>query len=213
LTPELCRGGNLYFKLTVVNNTEGDISGVLTFSGYSGYDCDPGNVMVSIPRNKTYPPGITETNYFFQVPGAVAPGQYSASIDGNLSGHELSCCMNVDIVQCSPWKMGDNIGWELVEVDRSLAEEPLPTVTALSQSYPNPFNATAVITYELAVSADVNLEVYNLLGARVATLVDERQEPGQRSVIWDASEVSSGLYFYKLTVEDYTETRRMMLVR
>jgi len=121
--------------------------------------------------------------------------------------------MNVDIKQCSPWRMGGNVGWELVEVDRPEMEESVPTVTALSQSYPNPFNAAAVITYELAVTSNVTLEIYNLLGEKVATLIDERQDPGQKSVVWDASRVSSGLYFYKLTAGDFTETRRMMLVR
>lgn len=213
LSPVFCRGENLYFKLTVVNNTEGDISGVLTFSGHSGYDCDPGNVMISIPRSKTYAPGVTENSYFFKVPNAVVPGQYSTSIGGNLSGHEVSCCMNVDIKQCSPWKMGGNTGWELVETGRRGGEELRPAIMSLSQSYPNPFNATAVITYDLAVTSNVRLEIYNLLGEKVGTLIDERQDPGQKSVIWDASRVSSGLYFYRLTVEDYTEIRRMMLVK
>ena len=51
------------------------------------------------------------------------------------------------------------------------------------------------------------------LGQKLATLVDEKQEAGYRSAIWDASEVSSGLYFYKLTAGDFTETKRMMLVK
>jgi len=83
----------------------------------------------------------------------------------------------------------------------------------LRQNYPNPFNATTVINYQLPVDGDVRLEVYNTLGQKVTALVDETQEAGYKSVIWDASEVSSGLYFYKLTAGDYTETRRMMLVK
>jgi hypothetical protein len=213
LTPTVCRGGDFYFKLTIVNNTEGDISGVLTFSGHSGYDCDPGNVMVSIPRSKTYAPGVTENSYFFKVPNSVLPGRYSTSIGGDLSGYEVSCCMNVDITQCSPWKMGGNTGWELVETGRRGGEEFRPAIMSLSQSYPNPFNATAAISYELAVTSDVTLEVYNLLGEKVATLVEGREDPGQKSVIWDASEAASGLYFYKLTAGDFTESRRMMLVK
>jgi len=89
----------------------------------------------------------------------------------------------------------------------------VPTHFALRQNYPNPFNATTVITYQLPTNSHVALEVYNLLGRRLATLVDERQEAGYRSVVWDASEVSSGLYFYKLTAGEFIETRRMMLVK
>jgi flagellar hook assembly protein FlgD len=83
----------------------------------------------------------------------------------------------------------------------------------LESNYPNPFNARTVINYQLPITADVRLQVYNLLGEKVATLVDAQQQAGYRSVVWDASEVSSGLYFYKLTAGDFTETKRMMLVK
>ncbi len=89
----------------------------------------------------------------------------------------------------------------------------LPSEFALLNNYPNPFNASTVIEYQLPVTTDVRLEVYNLLGERVATLVDSKQQAGYRSVIWDAKEVSSGLYFYKLTAGDYSDTKRMMLVK
>ena len=89
----------------------------------------------------------------------------------------------------------------------------LPTHYALSQNYPNPFNATTIINYQLPADGHVKLEVYNTLGQKVGTLVDDKQEAGYRSASWDASEVSSGLYFYKLTAGDFTETRRMMLVK
>jgi flagellar hook assembly protein FlgD len=77
----------------------------------------------------------------------------------------------------------------------------------------NRIPATTVIGCQLPVDAGVRLEIYNSLGQKVATLLDGRQQPGYRSVIWDASEVSSGLYFYKLTAGDFTETKRMMLVK
>jgi len=90
--------------------------------------------------------------------------------------------------------------------------EVLPSSLYLS-NYPNPFNTTTIINYQLPLDSWVKLEVYNLLGHEVATLVDSRQQTGYRSVIWDASEVSSGLYFYKLSAGDFAETKRMMLVR
>ncbi len=92
-------------------------------------------------------------------------------------------------------------------------EVGLPTEFTLQSNYPNPFNAKTVIRYQLPVVSRVKLEVFNLLGERVATLVDGRQQTGYRSVVWDASEVSSGIYFYKLTAGDFTETKRMMLVK
>ena len=89
----------------------------------------------------------------------------------------------------------------------------LPSEFALLSNYPNPFNASTVIQYELPEVSTVRLEIYNLLGNKVATLADGEQETGYRSVTWDASEVSSGIYFYKLTAGDFSETKRMMLVK
>ena len=77
----------------------------------------------------------------------------------------------------------------------------------------NRIPATTVIGYQLPLDAGVRLEIYNTLGQKVATLVDSRQQAGYRSITWDASKVSSGLYFYKLTAGDFTEARRMMLVK
>ena len=89
----------------------------------------------------------------------------------------------------------------------------MPTQFALRQNYPNPFNARTVINYQLPLDGCVKLEVYNLLGQKVATLVDEKQGAGSRSVVWDAANVSSGLYLYKLTAGDFSETERTMLVK
>jgi hypothetical protein len=89
----------------------------------------------------------------------------------------------------------------------------LPTQFALDRNYPNPFNASTVIEYQLPEISDVKLEVYNLIGEKVATLVNGLEEPGHKSVTWDASEVSSGLYFYRLTAGGFTETKRMTLLK
>ncbi|MFQ5869039.1 MAG: T9SS type A sorting domain-containing protein, partial [Candidatus Zixiibacteriota bacterium] len=93
------------------------------------------------------------------------------------------------------------------------ADIRVPVSYELSQNYPNPFNASTVIEYQLPQATAVRLEVYNLLGEKVAALVNDVEEAGYKSVTWDASEVSSGLYFYKLTAGDFTQTRRMMLVK
>jgi len=109
---------------------------------------------------------------------------------------------------------GQDLGWLLSgSFDKGDDFASLPSDFGLFGNYPNPFNASTVISYELPVTGTVTLKVYNLLGEKVATLLDGEQEPGCRSVSWDASEVSSGLYFYKLTAGDFSETRRMMLVK
>jgi len=211
LTPIFCRGKNLYFTLTVRNNTEDNCAGTLTFTGYDGYDCDPGSALVAIPRAKTYAPGETVEYYFFKVPNAAGPGQYSASIGGTLCDVELFCCMNVDIIQCEPWRIGDNTTWELVEAQRS--EIGLPTVSSLAQNYPNPFNANTNISFDLAEAGNVSLNVYDITGRLVVTLVDGQMDAGSHVVAWDASSVSSGVYFYKLTTADYSATKSMNLLK
>ena len=110
-------------------------------------------------------------------------------------------------------EMGDWSGNDLSLEKADATGLDLPSAYALSQNYPNPFNATTVINYQLPADSHVKLEVYNLFGQKVATLADERQQAGYRSVSWEASGVSSGLYFYKLTAGDFTETKRMMLVK
>lgn len=108
---------------------------------------------------------------------------------------------------------GGATGWVLTGsfLEGDLADVPFDF--AVVGNYPNPFNTSTLISYELPITSHVTLEIYNLFGQKVSTLVDGQQEAGCKSVTWDASEVSSGLYFYKLSAGDFTETRRMMLIK
>jgi len=98
------------------------------------------------------------------------------------------------------------------------ASETLPEVFALQQNYPNPFNPSTTIQYSLPQDAQVTLEVYNLVGQKVITLVDEKQKAGYKVARWDGTDasgarVASGLYFYKLKAGDFLKVRRMLLLR
>lgn len=84
---------------------------------------------------------------------------------------------------------------------------------SLSQNFPNPFNPTTVISYQLPVDGDVNLAVYDALGRRVAVLVDERMSAGSHSVTFDASQLASGVYIYVLTSGEVRLTHAMTLVK
>ena len=84
---------------------------------------------------------------------------------------------------------------------------------SLSQNYPNPFNPTTVIKYSLAKPSNVTLKVYDLVGQEVATLVNAKQTAGKHNVSFDASNLSSGVYFYTLRAGDYTATKKMMLLK
>lgn len=89
----------------------------------------------------------------------------------------------------------------------------VPTEYALQQNYPNPFNPTTTIHYALPVSGLTQLKVYNILGQEVATLVHEVQSAGTYRVTFDASGISSGIYFYKLTNGNFTQVKKMLLVK
>ncbi len=88
-----------------------------------------------------------------------------------------------------------------------------PTTFTLSQNYPNPFNPTATISYVIGNRQMVNLSVYDILGQRVATLVDEEKAPGSYTATFDGSKLPSGIYLYRLQAGSFTQTRKMVLVK
>ncbi len=88
----------------------------------------------------------------------------------------------------------------------------LPLSFSLSQNYPNPFNPTTTIEYSLPSKSDVSLTIYNVTGQKVKE-INEPQEAGYHSFEWDASNVASGVYFYKIIAGDFSETKKMMLLK
>ena len=89
----------------------------------------------------------------------------------------------------------------------------IPTTIELNQNYPNPFNPSTVISYSLPAASDVKIEVFNLLGQRVASLVDELKQPGRHTVTFQAGNLSTGVYIYRLQADGFIETRKMLLVK
>ncbi|MCE1165530.1 MAG: T9SS type A sorting domain-containing protein [Bacteroidetes bacterium] len=83
----------------------------------------------------------------------------------------------------------------------------------LSQSYPNPFNPTTKIQFSVPKKSFVNLVVYDMLGRTVATLVNEVKNPGNYLVDWNSSNLTSGTYFYRMTAGEFTETKKMIMVK
>ena len=104
----------------------------------------------------------------------------------------------------------------VLSTDDEVAMTPL--VTELRGNYPNPFNPDTKINFSLANEDNVKLEIYNLKGQRIRTLVDEKMDSGYHSVVWDGrndnnSEVSSGIYFYRMKSGSYSTSKKMILMK
>ena len=89
----------------------------------------------------------------------------------------------------------------------------VPTKFNLSQNYPNPFNPTTNIRYSIPQGGLVTLKVFNVLGQEVATLVNQEQKPGEYVVDFNASNLASGIYMYRIQSGNFTFTKKMMLLK
>lgn len=123
-------------------------------------------------------------------------------------------------MQGGSYKMG--IGWACegspTKVEEEDEDENIPSKFSLSQNYPNPFNPTTRIEFSLAKSGFVSLNVYDILGKRVRTLVSGDLSSGYRSVLWDGKneqgeEVASGIYFYRIKAGEFAESKKMILMK
>jgi hypothetical protein len=91
--------------------------------------------------------------------------------------------------------------------------EEIPLNFKLEQNYPNPFNPSTKIIFDIPHDNFVSIRIYDLLGREVDALVNERLDAGSYEVDWDASNYPSGVYFYKLTADKYTGTKKMVLLK
>jgi len=92
-------------------------------------------------------------------------------------------------------------------------DENIPFKFTLKQNYPNPFNPKTIINYELPITNDVDLSIYNLLGQKVVTLVSEKQKAGYHQVEWNASGFASGIYYYSIKAGEFQDVKKMVLLR
>ena len=107
-----------------------------------------------------------------------------------------------------------NFGDKATSVEHQSVSEVIPQEFSLKQNYPNPFNPSTSITFDVAASNPVTIKIYNTLGQVVATLVDHRiYSPGTYKVEWNASMLSSGVYFYTLESNNIFVSKKMVLLK
>ena len=144
---------------------------------------------------------------------STASYKLSSSLAQSITGYQEGTSYKVYTGFWNPWVVEMSpVEWE--EFDFSQR----PTRFALRQNYPNPFNPSTVIQYALPKSSFVKVEIYNILGQRVRSLVEEEEQPGYKMIQWDGRddsgvEVSSGVYFYKIEAGEFVECRKMTLLK
>ena len=99
-----------------------------------------------------------------------------------------------------------------------IGDEPIPTVFALHQNYPNPFNPVTTLRYDLPENGIVTIIIYDMLGRQVKTLINQTQDAGFKSVVWNATNdygkpVSAGIYLYQIQAGEYISTKKMVLLK
>ena len=94
-----------------------------------------------------------------------------------------------------------------------VSEDVIPTTYSLEQNYPNPFNPSTIISWQSPVDSRQTIKIYDVLGSEVATVIDEFKSAGKYEIKFDASGLSSGIYFYSLQSGSFKETRKMILTK
>ena len=199
-------------------NVEYSCAGVFATVGLSPAAYCYGNEIISDSCGGPFA-GLT-VNEFLAVANLVVSGQtgvlsgYGATIsDVNFT----ATCLNELHDNCDPFAntVYDELAYQagVATADGQGAEEVLPTEFALDQNYPNPFNPVTQINFALPQASHVTIEIYNIVGQKVTTLVDAQMAAGYHSVSWNAADNASGVYFYRLTADSFVETRKMVLLK
>jgi len=209
--------GNVVWLKDLISNPNGNLTpamiskdrfnNIYVLSGYSGYQpFSVGYLTVKYKQNGD----------------SIWSFSYSSSIASNYGKSLLF--INDNKFYISGRAYGINTGYDLTTLEMSqvseikISNENTPEFYSLSQNYPNPFNPTTNIKFRvpygsIANNKFVTLKVFDILGKEIATLVNEKLKAGEYEVTFDGTALPSGVYFYKLTSGDFTETKKMILLK
>jgi hypothetical protein len=205
--------------LSLAVNGNNTFAGTTNYGVYLSTDNGTSWTQTSLNNRSTYSLAVNVNNVFA---GTIVNGVYVSNNNGsswlqrneglgNLTIDAL-CILNNYIFAGTDVSVYRRPLGELITNIKPVSEL-ISEYYTLHQNYPNPFNPSTRIKFSLPESGFTTLKVYNMLGKEVATLVNESLKPGTYEVDWNASQYSSGVYFYKLEAGDFRETKRMMLTK
>ncbi len=156
-----------------------------------------------------------DETHLAEVPVHISSENYPIKVSSNIQDVSLNYIINVDGAET---ELASNktsyITHPISHIGlRNTAYSKIPGNIVLLQNHPNPFNPLTIINYQLTIDNYVTIKVYDILGKEIATLVDGIQEAGSHSTTFDATNLSSGIYLYKLTAGSFTETKRMLVLK
>lgn len=190
--------------------------------GFAGTVIGPGTVRLdwgTLSETNNYGFAVERASApagFAALPGAFLPGYGTTVIPRQYRYVDSTAGVGTRFYRLKQYDLDGTVHYSdgiLVDVVAGVAERPLPSEFALGQNYPNPFNPATLISYAVPRSGRVTLEVFTLLGERVATPVDEVQEAGYYAVQFDGAGLASGVYLYRLQAGDLRLMKRMLLVK
>ncbi len=211
---------------TIKYNSSGEEQWVSTYNGphngrdqvYSMAVDEIGNVYVT---GRSW---VMQLDYDFATVKYNSSGveQWVALYNGPGDGDDWAVSIATDVsgnAYVTGWSEGDTTGYDFATIKyssttgiKNISNNP-PANYFLAQNYPNPFNPVTTIEFQIRKTELASLKIYDILGREIATLLDKTLLAGWHQVQWDASNVSSGVYFYQLTAGDYRAIRKMLLIR
>ena len=202
-------GDTVQFKLFMTGGPA--VAGGFNIATYFGIlnSIDTTTQVISGELTHTMPnPFVNDTatwNFLYTTPDSIVTDTlYSVANSVNGNGNPT----------LDEWNFGENFAINVIDQPVDLENKRLqPADFALYQNYPNPFNPTTNFRFRIADFGFISLKVYDVLGNEVETLVNEEKPAGEYELEFFASELSSGIYFYKLSSRGFSETKKMILMK
>lgn len=187
------------------HNTEGDLNGYKVYRMVHGIEEDWVHIATVPAGNNRY----EDTEYSTPHPGPYAmwtdDADYSVSALDQYAESDMAPFVTiVVVVPARPYPTPSK---------QAAPVEKIPEDFALSPAYPNPFNARTTIEYALPEDSYVKIDIFNVSGQKIKTLVSEHRPAGYHMIIWDASDISSGVYLYRIEAGDFEETKSITLLK